>query len=60
MDRPGPVSVTLSPVPVAVTGRKFMDGEPMKPATNLLRGSSYSDWGVPTCCRRASLMTAMR
>ncbi len=39
---------------------KFIDGLPMKPATNLLIGRSYSSWGEPTCWSLAWLMTAIR
>ena len=46
----------------AVTGTstKFIDGLPMKPATNRFFGLSYRSCGVPTCCSRPSLMTAIR
>src|SRR5436305_12395429 len=32
------------------TGKKFMAGEPMKPATNWLDGRSYTASGVSYCC----------
>jgi hypothetical protein len=43
-----------------VAGRKFMAGEPMKPATNRLRGRSYSSSGVAICWMTPARMTATR
>ncbi len=40
--KPSPSTSTLSPVPLIVTSKKFMLGLPMKPATNMLSGWSYS------------------
>jgi len=39
---------------------KFIAGEPMKPATKRLSGSSYNSAGVPTCCRTPARITATR
>ena len=40
--------------------KKFIEGEPMNPATNTLTGLSYSTCGVSNCWRMPSRMTAMR
>ena len=40
--------------------KRFMAGEPMKPATKTLLGFSYRSRGEPTCCSTPSLSTAMR
>ncbi len=45
---------------VGVPGRKFIAGEPMKPAANRLRGCSYSSCGVPTCWITPVRITATR
>ena len=58
--KPGAVRTAPSPLPDSCTGRKFIDGLPMNPATNLFRGWSYSSCGAPTCWSFAWLMTAMR
>src|SRR6266516_4356663 len=54
---------TILPAPPASTdgaGTRFIAGEPMKPATNMFAGFSYSSSGVPTCWRRPRFITAMR
>ena len=33
----------------SLPSRKFIFGEPMNPATNLLHGLSYNSMGLPTC-----------
>ena len=38
----------------------FIAGEPMKRATNVFAGRSYSSSGVPSCCSSPLFMTAMR
>ena len=43
-----------------VAGRKFIDGEPMKPATNRLVGRSYNSCGGPTCWIIPARITATR
>ena len=73
--RPAPACSTLARIPFGsltspngvrswpssmAPGRKFIDGEPMKPATNRLRGCSYSSCGVPTCWITPVRMTATR
>ena len=40
--------------------KKFIDGEPMNPATNKLSGLSYKLWGVSSCWRIPWFITAMR
>ena len=40
--------------------QRFMAGEPMKPATNMFAGRSYSTRGVSHCCSRPSPSTATR
>ncbi len=40
--------------------KKFIAGEPMKPATKMLRGLSYSSRGVSTCCKIPARITATR
>ena len=41
-------------------GQKFIEGEPMNPATKTFAGRSYRVRGVSHCCRRASFNTATR
>ena len=41
-------------------GTKFIRGEPIKPATNMFAGLSYSVSGASTCCRRPAFRTAIR
>ena len=60
-----PASSSLWPpnmrsLPSDLVVAKFIDGEPMNPATKTFTGWSYSSCGVPTCWRRPSRMTAMR
>ena len=45
---------------VIVASERFIDGEPMKAATNRLSGSSNSTWGGSTCWSTPLLMTATR
>ncbi|CUO30226.1 Uncharacterised protein [Flavonifractor plautii] len=40
--------------------KKFIWGEPMKPATNRLAGWSNTSWGVPICWMKPSFMMTMR
>ena len=47
-------------VSATVTSTKFIDGEPMKPATNRLAGFPYSSSGSPTCWIQPSFMTTTR
>ncbi len=51
-----------SPPPdsATVTSAKFIAGEPMNPATNLLAGRLYSSIGSPTCCTTPSFITTTR
>ena len=42
-----------------VAGIRFIDGEPMKPATKVLAGSSYTSRGVPNCCSTPPRITAI-
>ena len=51
-------SFSLSPMIVAE--KKFIAGEPMKPATKMLTGSLYRFRGVETCCSTPERMTATR
>jgi hypothetical protein len=51
-------SFTVSPS--SSPGRKFIDGEPMKPATNRLTGCAYNSLGGPTCCSTPARITAIR
>ncbi len=50
----------MSTPPDALAGRKFIAGEPMKPATNRLVGRSYSSSGEATCWISPARMTATR
>jgi hypothetical protein len=43
-----PKAVTMVP-PLSCPGRKFIEGLPMKPATNRLFGWAYRWAGEPTC-----------
>ena len=42
------------------TSQRFIAGEPMKPATNVFAGRSYSVRGASHCCSRPSFSTATR
>jgi ABC-type nitrate/sulfonate/bicarbonate transport system ATPase subunit len=56
-----PASTTTAPSPrCSVPSKKFIAGEPMKPATNMLVGRSYNTCGGSSCCRIPSRITAMR
>lgn len=46
-------------LPFTLPDMKFMLGEPMKPATNLLSGFLYSSIGLPTCSIRPALRTTI-
>ena len=46
--------------PETVPGTKFIGGEPMNPATNMLSGCSYSSRGVPTCWNSPRFIKATR
>ena len=41
-------------------GKKFIEGDPMKPATKTLVGRWWRFSGVSSCCNRPSFITAMR
>jgi hypothetical protein len=56
-------NATVAPRASACTsfaGRKFIRGEPMKPATKRLSGCSYNSSGEPTCSILPALSTTMR
>ncbi len=56
-----PVSITMWPsARSSFASKKFMAGEPMKPATKMLVGWSYKFWGESSCCSTPSFITAMR
>jgi hypothetical protein len=55
-----PWSSATTPSPLPLPGRKFIDGEPMKPATKVVCGSSYTCIGVPICSARPAFITTMR
>ena len=43
-----------------VTATKFIAGEPMNPATNLVAGPAYTSAGVPICSMRPAFITTIR
>ena len=47
-------------MPSTDEGSMFIEGDPMKRATNVFAGRSYSSSGVPSCCSSPLFMTAMR
>ena len=49
-----------TPTWVSVAGKKFIDGEPMNPATNRLAGLLYSSSGVPICWATPASSTTTR
>ncbi len=49
-----------TPTSVNVAGKKFIAGEPMKPATNRFAGRLYSSSGVPICCATPASITTTR
>ena len=54
------MAISLPPSSAILTSRKFIWGEPMKPATKRLHGESYSTFGVSNCWMMPSFMTTMR
>ena len=54
------MSIAPSGPPTIRPCRKFIAGEPTKPATNSVAGRSYSSRGVAYCSTRPARMTAMR
>ena len=57
---PSNSSCQATPSGTAWTGRKFIAGEPMKPATKRFAGSSYSCSGLPICATWPAFITTMR
>ena len=57
---PRPRRATTEPFGPSGTGSRFIEGEPMKPATKLFAGRSYSTRGVSHCWSRPSRSTATR
>ena len=46
--------------PSSRAGRKFIDGDPMNPATNRFWGFSYRFFGLSTCWMIPARITATR
>jgi hypothetical protein len=46
--------------PIRAASRKFICGEPMKPATKRFAGALYSSIGVPICSIRPPFITTIR
>ena len=57
---PSPLAVTTPSRVDTVAGSRFIGGEPMKRATNVVAGVSNTSVGEPTCSSAPLCMTATR